>query len=77
MYKDTSRALIRRIIFFIAPTKAFSYVNVTLFHSNHGYVSVIHVVIFRLMKTGIQIQLYCIEITPQLKSLYFLLIFTV
>jgi hypothetical protein len=60
------RALIGCIAVFERPTKALGFMNVNLFHSNHGHVSVTHVVIFRMTRTRIQIKLY-FDITPQLK----------
>jgi len=49
------------------PTGELRYVNVSLLRSTHQHVSAIHVAIFRMMGTKIQIKL-CVEITPQLKS---------
>jgi len=57
MWKKTSHTLIRRTIFLIAPTKALRIVSVILLHINHRHVSAIRVVIFKLMKTGIQVHL--------------------
>jgi hypothetical protein len=39
------------------PTNALRYVNTILLHSNHQYVSVIHVIILRAMRTRTQIQI--------------------
>jgi len=45
--------------------------NLILLHDNHRHVSAILTAIFRVMRTRIQIQLYCVEITPQLKNIIF------
>jgi len=38
----------------------FGFIDVILLHSGHRHVSVTHVAIFRVARTGIQIQLKCI-----------------
>ena len=41
------------------------FMNVFLLHSEHRYVSVTHVAIFRVVRARIQTHLQCIGITPQ------------
>jgi hypothetical protein len=41
--------------------------NVILLHSNRRHVSATLVAIFRVMRTRIEIQLYCVKMTPELK----------
>jgi len=45
------------------PITTLECMNVTLLNSNHLHVSDTHIAIFRVMRTRIQIQLQCVEIT--------------
>jgi len=45
--------------------------NLILLHDNDRHVSATRTAIFRVMRTRIQIQLYCVEITLQLKNTIF------
>ena len=65
-------ALIRCITFLLKRlTNALWCMNVILLHGNHWHVSAIHVAIFRVVKTRIQLQLYCIKISPKVKVIMF------
>jgi len=56
----------------------FGFMYVILLHSGHQHVSVTHVAILRVRRTGIQMQRKCVCITPQFKQSYsFWLKFTV
>jgi hypothetical protein len=45
--------------------------NVILLRSNHRNVSTTDVVFFMVVRTRVQIQLHCVEITPELKNIFF------
>jgi hypothetical protein len=45
----------------------FGFMNVILIHSDHRNVSATHVTICSVFSARIQIYLYCVGITPQLK----------
>jgi hypothetical protein len=58
-------ALIICVQFSREPTNAFKLVNVILFPDNNRHVSATHVGIFRVMRTKIQTQLLCVDITAE------------
>jgi hypothetical protein len=45
----------------------FGGMNVILLHSDQQHVLVTHVAIFRVVRARIQVYLWCVGITPQLK----------
>ena len=63
---STLSALIISVQFSKEPKSAFGLMKVILFPSNYRYVSATQVAIFRVSRTKIQIQLLCVEITPEI-----------
>jgi len=55
------------------PTNAFGFISVILLHSNPQQFWATHMAIFRVVRTRVQIWLQCVENTPQLKIIQFLL----
>jgi len=46
----------------------FGFMDVILLHSGYQHVEATHVVIVRLVRTRIQVEIKCVQITPQFKS---------
>jgi hypothetical protein len=55
----------------LEPTNSVGMMNVILLHSNHRHVSATHVTIFRVIRTIIETQSYCVEINATLKIMIF------
>ena len=49
-------------------TSELGYMNVILLHNNHRHVSDSHATFFRLVRTVKEIQIQCVEITPQFQT---------